>query len=237
MAEFKKILDSTLHNCKLSVDEKAAERLCAYYHLLIEWNEKMNLTALTEPEDVALKHFADSLMLLEYVAIPDGASVIDVGTGAGFPGLVLKIARPDIRLTLLDSLNKRLVFLEEVCEQLALDGVEIVHARAEDGARTELRDSFDFAVSRAVAPLNILAEYTLPYVKVGGELAAMKGKDADAELFAAQGAISALSGEIMRSDTFILPGAGERAIIAIKKIAPTSDKYPRTGKKIKSKPL
>lgn len=237
MSEFREILKKTLGKYELSVREKAIKQLCVYHDLLIERNKVMNLTALTEPQDVALKHFADSMMLLQYAEIPQGASVIDVGTGAGFPGMVLKIVRPDIRLTLLDSLQKRLGFLEEVCGALGFTDVELIHARAEEGSRTELRDSFDVAVSRAVAGMNTLCEYDMPYVKIGGRFIAMKGKGAEDELSAAQNAIRELCGELKAVHSFELGEAGERAIIEIEKIAPTPEKYPRKSKQIKNKAL
>lgn len=237
MSEFREILMNTLEKFRLSVSERAVDRLCIYHDLLIERNKVMNLTALTEPQDVALKHFVDSLLLLQYTEIPEGASVIDVGTGAGFPGMVLKIVRPDISLTLLDSLQKRLGFLEEVSEALGFTDVELIHARAEEGSRTELRDSFDIAVSRAVAGMNILCEYDMPYVKVGGRFIAMKGKGAAEELSAAQNAIRELCGEIKAVHSFELGEAGERAIIEIEKLAPTPEKYPRKSKQIKNKAL
>ena len=237
MSDFKKILTETLSAESITIDETAVDKLCKYYELLIEWNGVMNLTALTEPRDVALKHFADSLTLLKYCEISTGASVIDVGTGAGFPGMVLKIARPDIRLTLLDSLNKRLSFLDEVCAQLGFEDVVTVHSRAEDGARTDLRDNFDFAVSRAVAQLNTLCEYCMPYVKVGGRFISMKGKDAEQELREAENAITELCGKVEAFHSFDLADAGERAIIEIQKIAGTPDRYPRKSKAIKNKPL
>ena len=237
MAEFKEILQQTLMTFAIELDEQAFDRLCRYNELLIEWNEKINLTALTAPEDVALKHFADSLMLLRYVEVKQEACIIDVGTGAGFPGLVLKIVRPDLRLTLLDSLQKRLVFLQEVCRELGLDGVDFVHSRAEDGARTALRDSYDIAVSRAVASMNTLCEYDLPYVRVGGSFVAMKGKDAAQEMQNAQNAIGTLGGQLKAKHDFILGDAGERSIIEIEKVAPTPDRFPRKSKQIKNKPL
>ena len=237
MNEFKEVFRNALTEFHIDLDEIAVERFCEYYRLLIEWNEKMNLTALTEPRDVAVKHFIDSLTLLQYADIPQGASLIDVGTGAGFPGLAVKIARQDIQLTLLDSLQKRLVFLDEVCEALELDGVCTVHSRAEDGARTELRESFDFAAARAVAPLNVLCEYCLPYVKVGGSFLAMKGKTAEEELQAAQDAVTLLGGTVQEKHLFRLGDAGERGIIEIKKLSPTPAQYPRKSKAIKSKPL
>ena len=237
MNDFINILIDTLSQFSITLDNTAVDRLCVYHDQLIEWNEKMNLTALTEPHDVALKHFADSLMLFRYCDIENGASVIDVGTGAGFPGMVLKIARPDIRLTLLDSLNKRLIFLEAVCDALGLDDVELIHSRAEDGSRTELRDRYDIAVSRAVASLNTLCEYDMPYVKVGGRFIAMKGKGSDEELQAAQNAITTLGGELLQKHDFVLGDAGERSIIEIKKITETPSQYPRKSKQIKNKPL
>lgn len=237
MSDFREILTKTLNKYEISLDALALNRLCIYHDLLIEWNEKINLTALTAPEDVALKHFADSLLLLRYIEIKKDARIIDVGTGAGFPGLVLKIARPDIRLTLLDSLQKRLRFLDEVCQALEIDDVDLIHSRAEDGSRTELRDSFDIAVSRAVASMNTLCEYDMPYVKVGGRFIAMKGKESEAELTQAQNAIITLGGKWIGKHDFILGDAGERSIIEIEKIAPTPDAYPRKSKQIKIKPL
>lgn len=237
MDHFESILRKTLSDFQIELDDQAISRLCLYNDLLIEWNEKINLTALTAPEDVALKHFADSLMLLRYVDIKNGARVIDVGTGAGFPGLVLKIARPDIELVLLDSLQKRLTFLEEVCNALGFEDVLMVHSRAEDGARDAFRNHFDIAVSRAVAPLNILCEYDIPYVREGGRFIAMKGKDSDEELKAAENAIGVLGGKFLQKHDFILGEAGERSIIEIEKIAPTPEQYPRRSKAIQNKPF
>lgn len=237
MSDFSIVFDAALAEFGITLDEAARDRFCRYHDLLIEWNEKMNLTALTAPRDVAVKHFIDSLMLLQYTDIPQGASLIDVGTGAGFPGLAVKIARPDIRLTLLDSLQKRLIFLDTVCEELGLEGVETVHSRAEDGARGALRESFDFAAARAVAPLNVLCEYCLPYVKVGGKFLAMKGKTAAEETEQAQNAVELLGGRVGEKQFFTLCDAGERGIISIEKIAPTPTQYPRKSKVIKNKPL
>ena len=235
---FKNILDTTLKECGLSLEEEAKTKLQIYDRLLSEYNQVMNLTALTEPRDVALKHFCDSLNVLKYVQIPEDASVIDVGTGAGFPGLVLKIARPDLKLSLLDSLQKRLSFLEEVCKETGITDVRFLHSRAEDGARKEaLRETYDFAISRAVAPLNVLCEYCLPYVRVGGIFLAMKGKGYEEELSLAQNAIRTLGGEAETIHSFELADAGQRAIIQIRKITPTPESYPRTSKKIKNKPL
>lgn len=208
----------------------------SYYKLLIEWNKKINLTRITEPEEVVIKHFVDSLTLLKYCDIPQGASVIDVGTGAGFPGIPLKIVRPDIKLTLLDSLKKRLSFLDEVCSTLDIDA-QLVHARAEDGAKNaEYRERFDIAVSRAVARLNTLSEYCLPYVKVGGQFIPMKGPELTEELSEAKTAIKTLGGKINAVNEFELKDSG-RTIVVIKKTKQTPKTYPRHSSKIKSKPL
>lgn len=207
-----------------------------YYELLTDWNKKINLTRITEPDEVVTKHFADSLTLLKYCDIPQGAKVIDVGTGAGFPGIPLKIARPDIRLTLLDSLNKRLNFLREVCGDIGIQS-ELVHLRAEEGSRKpEYRDSFDVAVSRAVAGLNVLTEYCLPYVKTGGKFISMKGPDLTQELNEAKNAVKTLGGEVESVKEFELCGSG-RTIVTIIKERQTPKPYPRHSSKIKSKPL
>lgn len=233
--------DILLEQAKLSdieLTELQVEKLNRYYELLIGWNEKMNLTALTEARDVALKHFCDSILLLKFVEIPNNSSLIDVGTGAGFPSVPIKIVRPDIKLCLLDSLNKRLTFLAEVVKELELTDVKIVHSRAEDGSRKpELREKFDFATSRAVAQLNVLAEYCLPYIKVDGAFLAMKGKYSEEEISNAKNAIKLLGGKTFKVDTYNLVDSSERTVINIKKITKTDKAYPRTSAKIKSKPL
>lgn len=227
----------TLNSIGIEISANQAVKFEKYYELLIEWNEKINLTRITEKSDVALKHFADSLTLLNYCEVPEGAKVIDVGTGAGFPGIPLKIMRPDIKLTLLDSLNKRLNFLSEVCEQIGIEA-ELVHARAEDGGRdNKHREKYDVAVSRAVARLNVLSEYCLPYVKVGGVFAAMKGPDLREEFSQAEEAIETLGGQLISLDEFELENAGERTIVVIEKTAHTPKQFPRQSGKIKSKPL
>lgn len=233
--------DILLEQAKLSdieLTDEQIDKLVRYFELLIEWNEKMNLTALTEPHDVALKHFCDSILLLKYAEIPKNSSLIDVGTGAGFPSLPIKIVRPDIKLCLLDSLNKRLVFLSEVVKELWLENVKIVHSRAEDGARkAELREKFDFATSRAVAQLNVLSEYCLPYVKVGGAFLSMKGKYSEEEIASAKSGIKLLGGKTEKVNTYNLADGSERTIINVKKISKTDKLYPRTSAKIKNKPL
>lgn len=234
----KDLLQNYIKDYKITLTENQYEQFQKYFELLAEWNKKMNLTAITDESGVALKHFADSLSLLNFVDIPQNSSLADVGTGAGFPGVVLKIARPDIKLTLIDSLNKRLVFLGEVCAQLGIEA-ELIHSRAEDGARDEkLRESFDFAVSRAVARMNVLSEYCLPYVKVGGAFCAMKGAQANEEFKESLNAINTLGGKLEKKYFFELPeNGGERAIAVVRKVKNTPQKYPRKSGKIKAKAL
>ena len=234
----KEIIKSATADYKIQLNDIQLEQLEKYYKLLVEWNEKINLTAITDEQGVAVKHFADSLSLFNSVDIPENSTVIDVGTGAGFPGIVLKIARPDIKLTLLDSLQKRLNFLDTVLSELLLDAT-LIHSRAEDGGQDiDLRESFDFVVSRAVARLNVLAEYCLPYTRLSGSFIALKGPDADNEIADGRKAIQTLGGKIKDIHTFSLAlDGGKRTIIEIEKIAPTPDKYPRSKGKIKAKPL
>lgn len=234
----KNLLQNYIKDYKITLTENQYEQFQKYFELLVEWNGKMNLTAITDESGVALKHFADSLSLLNFVDIPQNSSLADVGTGAGFPGVVLKIARPDIKLTLIDSLNKRLVFLGEVCAQLGIDA-ELIHSRAEDGARDEkLRESFDFVASRAVARMNVLSEYCLPYVKVGGAFCAMKGAQANEEFKESLNAINTLGGKLENKYFFELPeNGGERAIAVVRKVKNTPQKYPRQSGKIKAKAL
>lgn len=234
----KNLLQNYIKDYKITLTGNQYEQFQKYFELLAEWNEKMNLTAITDESGVALKHFADSLSLLNFVDIPQNSSLADVGTGAGFPGVVLKIARPDIKLTLIDSLNKRLVFLGEVCAQLGIEA-ELIHSRAEDGARDEkLRESFDFVASRAVARMNVLSEYCLPYVKVGGAFCAMKGAQANEEFKESLNAINTLGGKLENKYFFELPeNGGERAIAVVRKVKNTPQKYPRQSGKIKAKAL
>ncbi len=219
----------------LTLDEEVFKRLQIYSEMLVEWNEKINLTAIVEPKEIAVKHFLDSMMIFKYADIPPHASVIDVGTGAGFPGVVMKIVRPDIKLTLLDSLAKRIMFLDELCKALNLE-VTIVHSRAEDVPKG-LRESFDIATARAVANMRVLSEYCMPYVKVGGKFVALKGAATADELKEAGNAIKVLGGELEAINTFELLDAGARGIISIKKISQTMTKYPRNPAKISKQPL
>lgn len=221
----------------VKVTPAQAERFEKYLSLLLEWNEKINLTAITDPEEVVEKHFVDSLTLLSHCAIKEGAKVVDVGTGAGFPGVPLKIMRPDIHLILLDGLNKRLNFLGEVCSALDIQA-ERVHKRAEEaGLDRALRENCDVAVARAVAPLNILCEYCLPLVKMKGCFIAMKGPGAEEELEQAQNALDVLGGTEVKLTPLSLPTAGERNLVIVRKKKFTPKGYPRHGGTITKHPL
>ena len=210
--------------------------LIRYADLLVEKNKVMNLTAITEPADIAALHFLDSAALLT-LAVWKGKTVADIGTGAGFPGLPLRIVDPSIRLTLLDAQNKRVEFLKEVCGELGLADVECVHARAEEFA-ADHREGFDLVTSRAVAALPLLCELCLPLVKVGGYFAAMKSVDADAELASAAHAIEVLGGAVDHVTDYAIPGTEvHHRVIFIKKCRETGKKYPRAFAKIKKNPL
>lgn len=217
------------------LDDMALDRFELLEQRLVRWNNHINLTAITEPDEIVIKHFVDSLSVFSAVDLPRGATVIDVGCGAGFPGLPLLIARPDLDLTFLDSVGKKLSFIKEVMRYNGLMG-DVVHDRAENiGLNVKYRESFDFAVTRAVAPLNMLAEYCLPLVKVGGMYVSMKGAESEAEL--GKNAIEKLGGKIENIVSLELPTGDKRNLVLIRKISQTSIKYPRKSKKISSKPL
>ena len=221
---------------KLGLPTDGIPALMRYAELLVEKNKVMNLTAITEPADIAALHFLDSAALLT-LADFRGKAVADVGTGAGFPGLPLRIVEPSIRLTLLDAQNKRIEFLKEVCGDIGLADVECVHQRAEEFA-ADRRESFDLVTSRAVAALPLLCELCLPLVKVGGYFVAMKSVDAGAELDAAAHAIEVLGGAVERVADYDIPGTEVRhRAILIKKMRETGKKYPRPFAKIKKAPL
>jgi len=230
-------LSSLAASLGVSLDETALDRFDSYARMLCEWNEKINLTAITDPREVVVKHFADSLSLLQTTRIPQKAALIDVGTGAGFPGLALKIARPDLQVTLLDSTKKKLMVLGEISSALGLS-VSLLHQRAEEAGRQAcFREQFDIATARAVANLRELAEYCLPFVRVGGCFLAMKSAKTDAELEEAKAAIRLLGGKTTAVHTVALSEAGERTVIEIKKVSPTSARYPRPSAKIARNPL
>lgn len=221
---------------ELGLSDEGVPSLLRYSELLIEKNKVMNLTAITEPADVATLHFLDCAALLSLADLK-GRAVADVGTGAGFPGLVLRILEPSIRLTLLDSLNKRIDFLKEVCGDLGLDGVACVHGRAEEFA-AQHREQYDVVTSRAVANLQLLSELCLPLVKVGGTFLSMKAVDSEQELNDAKPAIKTLGGSVERVEDYTIPGTEVRhRLIVIKKMRETPKKYPRTFAKIKKNPL
>lgn len=223
----------------VKVSPAQAEKFQIYLDLLLERNEVMNLTAITDPHEAVVKHFVDSLTLLKAVEIKKGAKLIDVGTGAGFPGVPVKIMRPDIELTLLDSLNKRLLFLKDVCAATGIEAV-CIHKRAEEAGRDiKLRESFDVATARAVANMNTLAEYCIPLIKMKGIFAAMKGPGLEEEMTRAKRAVSTLGCKIVKNVPFTLPDAehNERNIAVMQKIAFTPKAYPRHGGTITKKPL
>lgn len=213
----------------VELNEKQLSQFQKYYEMLIEWNEKMNLTAITEFEEVMKKHFLDSISIGRLMSQKDEVSILDIGTGAGFPGIPIKIAFPNVKVTLLDSLNKRVIFLNEVISELSLENISALHGRAEDFAKKDLmREQFDFVVSRAVANLSSLSEFCLPYVKVGGIFVSYKSEKAKEELELAKNAISILGGSNVRTDEFFLPGTDfKRTFVIIEKGKATPAKYPR----------
>lgn len=218
-----------INSLGISLSDEQVGQFLRYYEMLVRWNEKMNLTAIKDFADVMKKHFVDSLSLVRVCDLTGNLSLIDVGTGAGFPGLVLKIAFPDLKVTLLDSLNKRIHFLEEVISELGIHGVNTVHGRAEDYAKQDkYRESFDLCVSRAVANLSTLSEYCLPFVKVGGLFISYKSERVSEELATAEHAISILGGVVENQVELMLPDSDiYRNLVMIRKIQGTSSKYPR----------
>lgn len=221
----------------LAVDSRQLEQFMKYKELLKEWNKKMNLTAIEEDSEIITKHFIDSLSILPYLT-DDSKSLIDIGTGAGFPGIPVKIAFEKLKVTLFDSLEKRVKFLNEVIGTLGLEGINAVHGRAEDyGVRADYREKFDYAAARAVANLPVLLEYCLPFVKVGGAFIAMKGSSTE-EVGASKKALEILGGEIVDVKEMVLPQSDiKRNIVIIKKLRQTPTKYPRKAGKPSKEPL
>ena len=225
---------NTLQNFKYVL---ASTRYLILANLLIETNKSFNLTAIKEPDDVTVKHFADCLAIFKYVDIPENTKIIDVGTGAGFPGLVMKLFRPDIQMTFLDSTKKKLGFIENVLNECGVSG-EILHMRAEEAAQlSKYRENFDFATARAVAALPVLSEYCLPFVKVGGTFISMKSAESNEEISEGKKAISILGGNIEEDIVFDLVENMPRRIIKIKKNSQTPTKYPRPSAQISKKPI
>lgn len=221
---------------ELGLDAERADTLERFAEALLEKNEVMNLTAITEPTAVAQLHLLDSAALTKFIDLR-GKKVVDVGTGAGFPGMPLRILEDDFDLTLLDSLGKRIAWLEEVCGELGLRRVECVHARAEEFS-AERRETYDIATSRAVAQLNVLCELALPLVKVGGQFLAMKSVDTEEEIAAAKRAIQTLGGRIVRVEDYTVPTSSVvHRVVMIEKVSPTPRRYPRAFAKIKKQPL
>lgn len=236
MDKFNEVLVNVMKKFSINLTDNQVKKFNTYCQLLIEWNNKMNLTAIKEPQEIAIKHFVDSCTVLNYVNIKKNAKIIDIGTGAGFPGIPLKILRDDLDVTLLDSLNKRLVFLNEVADKLEID-VKTVHGRAEEfGRKDDYRENFDVAISRAVAPLNVLSEYCIPFVRNGGKFISMKGPNVKQEVDESKKAVKILGGKYKNIVQFNIED-NSRSIVIVDKINSTPFTYPRHGSKISKKPL
>lgn len=235
--EFAKSMESKLNILEIQLSGDQLEKFYCYMNILLEWNEKVNLTAIVEPEEVITKHFVDSLTILKYVENED--KIIDVGTGAGFPGIPLKIVREDKECTLLDSLNKRIVFLDEVVAELKLKSVKTIHGRAEElGIKKEHRERYGAVLSRAVASLNVLIEYMAPYSTVGGKCICMKGPNIEEEITQSKKAIELLGLNLYKIEKIELPETNNiRNIIILQKNKATESKYPRQNGKIRKTPL
>lgn len=233
------LLRNSAASIGVELNDTQIAQFIKYYEILVEWNSFMNLTGITEYEEVVQKHFVDSLVLSKAIDVDQIESLIDVGTGAGFPGIPLKIAYPHLQVTLLDSLQKRIKFLDEVVNQLGLENVETIHGRAEDFAKPSMkRESYDVCVSRAVANLSSLSEYCLPYVKLGGCFIPYKSGKVDEELAEAKKAVFLLGGKIEEEVKFDLPDSDiSRSLIKIRKVSATPKKYPRKSGMATKEPI
>lgn len=228
--EFEEFMKDLVNNAKeigISLNEEQVKKFYDYMLVLLDWNEKINLTAITDVKEIILKHFVDSITICKY--IPENSKLLDVGTGAGFPGIPVKIIRDDVTIVLLDSLNKRILFLEDVIEKLKLTNIIAVHGRAEEfGKNKKFRQCFDIVTSRAVANMAVLSEYLLPFVKIDGKAVIMKGSECEEELKDAEKAINVLGGKLKSVDKFFLPSSDiKRSIIVLDKIKNTPSQYPR----------
>lgn len=233
--EFSKELIEKLNKINIIIEEEQIQKFYNYMNLLIEWNKKINLTAITEPKEIILKHFVDCITILKY--IPDNVKIVDVGTGAGFPGIPLNIMNNMPKYTLVDSLNKRIKFLDEIINVLKLENINTVHSRIEDFAKNN-KEVYDVATSRAVAPLNILLEYLLPLVKVGGMCICMKGSNIQEETQNAKKALEILGGKIEKIEEITLPNSDIiRNIIIVKKVNSTPNKFPRKAGMATKEPI
>ena len=230
------IIKKSAENLNLSFSKDQYEQFMRYKDLLKEWNEKMNLTAITEDEEIISKHFIDSIQAFQFDELKDAMTLIDVGTGAGFPGLPIKIMKPELKVTLLDSTNKKLGFLKVVSQELKLNNVEFIHSRAEDGSRKiGYRDSYDIAISRAVANLSLLTELCLPYVKIGGHFIALKGPAVDQEIDDAKYAVQVLGGKIVKTMELDIEGTDlKHNLVVIRKVKATPKDFPRSSSTIKN---
>ncbi|MFF3925182.1 16S rRNA (guanine(527)-N(7))-methyltransferase RsmG [Paenibacillus lactis] len=239
MDDIQKSFVERLQQQGIAIDDRQLHQFEQYYELLVEWNEKMNLTGITERDQVYTKHFYDSLTLAFYVKMPVIGNMADIGSGAGFPGIPLKIAFPHLKLTIVDSLNKRITFLKHVVETLGLEQVELIHGRAEEVARKQgYRDGFDLVTARAVARMAVLNEFCLPFTKVGGRFAAMKGSDPSEEVKDAARSLKELRGSLDQIYSFSLPiEESDRHIVIIDKKGATPAKYPRKAGTAAKSPL
>ena len=236
---FQELLNNVCNKIEIGINDEQLEQFYRFYQLLLEWNGRMNLTAITDERDVIYKHFIDSIAVLKYVEFKENSAVIDVGCGAGFPGIPLKIMQPEIKLTLMDSVNKKLDFVREAASVLGLSDVSCIHGRAEDlGRDKELRNSFDFCVSRAVSELAVLTELCLPFIKKQSLFISYKGGSPEEELNKAEFAIKELGGMLEKVEKFVLPETDmERSFILIRSVEQTPQKYPRKAGILKKNPL
>ncbi|APC42506.1 16S rRNA (guanine(527)-N(7))-methyltransferase RsmG [Clostridium estertheticum] len=237
--EYFDILNEASDNVGLKFDQDKYDQFMLYKDLIKEWNEKINLTAIKEDEAIVQKHFIDSMKVFKFDQLKNAKNVIDIGTGGGFPGIPMKIIKPEVNIVLLDSLNKRIIFLNEVINRLDLKNIKAIHGRAEDFAQEkQYREKFDVAVSRAVANLTVLSEYCIPYVKVGGYFVAMKGPAVEEEIKLSKNAIRMLGGQIEHIEKVQIEGSDlKHNLVIIKKISQTHKKYPRKAGMVAKVPL